>query len=98
MPVGDARLKEHKAPVVEHRAAHNQAQPAPVAQLELTQLTAPMLLRLQRLAGNGAGANLLQRPGPWSLQRGRPGWPGAEAASWNKGQQGRTRGGQQASP
>src|SRR5438094_10546818 len=87
MPVGDARLKEHKAPVVEHPPARNQAQPAPAARLELSQLSAPMLMRLQRLAGNGAVANLLQRPGPASLQRVTVGFEGAEADSWNKDSQ-----------
>ena len=49
-------------------------------------LTAPMLLRLQRLAGNDAVGQLLTHARPAVVQRVTLGWKDADQDSWNAGE------------
>jgi D-alanyl-D-alanine dipeptidase len=96
MPSADARLK-HRRTYADARAqvGSQPKQPAadqhrttdsnlPVEMPAAAQLTAPLLLRLQRLAGNRAVGDLLSRASP-AVQRVTLGWKEADADSWNAG-------------
>src|ERR1700730_544650 len=110
MPSADARLKARRAGTIERQPVRRQperssagqqfsASPSLLATLpSREQLTAPMLPRLQRLAGNRAVGQLLERTRPITAQRVTLGWQGAEADSWNKGETTVTAEGHKAAP
>src|SRR2546423_6768934 len=107
VPAAHARIKEPVAPGGVRAVARNQQRELPAHQRDASALsqapsaqplTGPMLLRLQRLAGNRAVAQLLQPHLPATIQRATLGWEGAEEDSWNKGEQTVTAEGTKAKP
>src|SRR5438093_10130825 len=98
MPLADARLNHRRAYAAARTEVRSQPQRAARDQQRATdpnlpsmapapeQLTAPMLLRLQRLAGNQAVGDLLNRASPAAVQRVTVGWNDADKDSWNAGE------------